>query len=269
MNRMTPQQLLVLVMLGGTALCAPVSGSMLEPEIVQPPAKQPRVVLHYKPSKLKPVMGEEIVLEVWFRIEPGVGEPVNYFDLPAKVHSYWWMVFGLNESSKKSMFYLTPPSGCDPAFSSMSGLYNLKGGWGWMAFLAMQNSITNPSTSTEACLGKVKWKYMDPTHQWVTLDFFPDSPPLLHHGFVKVEPIYDPGKLLVMYFDWASEPLEIEVNAPPCIADCDNDGTLDINDFICYQTLFALGDPAADCDGDGTLLIDDFICFQTAFVLGC
>ncbi len=57
--------------------------------------------------------------------------------------------------------------------------------------------------------------------------------------------------------------------APPCYADCDGDGTTTIDDFICFQTLFALGDPAADCDANGTLSIDDFICFQTAFALGC
>lgn len=54
-----------------------------------------------------------------------------------------------------------------------------------------------------------------------------------------------------------------------CKVDCDASGELDIDDFICFQTFFALGDTKADCDGDLNLSIDDFICFQTAFVLGC
>ncbi len=54
-----------------------------------------------------------------------------------------------------------------------------------------------------------------------------------------------------------------------CYADCDADGALTINDFICFQTLFALGEPTADCDGDAQLTIDDFICFQTYFAIGC
>jgi hypothetical protein len=54
-----------------------------------------------------------------------------------------------------------------------------------------------------------------------------------------------------------------------CVADCDGTGTLSIDDFICFQTDFALGDLAADCDGTVTLSIDDFICFQTSFALGC
>ncbi len=54
-----------------------------------------------------------------------------------------------------------------------------------------------------------------------------------------------------------------------CYPDCDGDGALSIDDFICFQTFFALGDPYADCDGDGALSIDDFICFQTFFAIGC
>jgi hypothetical protein len=54
-----------------------------------------------------------------------------------------------------------------------------------------------------------------------------------------------------------------------CYPDCDSSGTLDIDDFICFQTFFAIGDPYADCEGDGDLDIDDFICFQTFFAIGC
>ncbi len=54
-----------------------------------------------------------------------------------------------------------------------------------------------------------------------------------------------------------------------CYADCDASGSLDIDDFICFQTFFAIGDPSADCDASGSLTIDDFICFQTLFAVGC
>jgi hypothetical protein len=56
---------------------------------------------------------------------------------------------------------------------------------------------------------------------------------------------------------------------PPCLADCDENAQLNIDDFICFQTNFVLGEPAADCDANAQLNIDDFICFQTFFVLGC
>ncbi len=56
----------------------------------------------------------------------------------------------------------------------------------------------------------------------------------------------------------------------PCYANCDCNATaLNIDDFICFQTHFALADPYADCDADGSLTIDDFVCFQAAYALGC
>jgi hypothetical protein len=61
----------------------------------------------------------------------------------------------------------------------------------------------------------------------------------------------------------------IEIDPLPCHADCDCSASLNIDDFICYQTRFALGDPYADCDADGSLSIDDFVCFQAKFSLGC
>lgn len=57
--------------------------------------------------------------------------------------------------------------------------------------------------------------------------------------------------------------------ANTCVPDCDASGQLDIDDFICFQTHFALGDTKADCDGSGSLNIDDLICFQTYFAIGC
>jgi glucose/arabinose dehydrogenase len=59
------------------------------------------------------------------------------------------------------------------------------------------------------------------------------------------------------------------IDAPACYADCEADGTLSIDDFICFQTLFAIGDGSADCDSDAALTIDDFICYQTYFAIGC
>lgn len=54
-----------------------------------------------------------------------------------------------------------------------------------------------------------------------------------------------------------------------CYADNNGDGALTIDDFISFQTNFALGLAIADCDQSGELNIDDFICFQTAFAIGC
>jgi hypothetical protein len=58
-------------------------------------------------------------------------------------------------------------------------------------------------------------------------------------------------------------------NESPCLADADLNGTLDIDDFIAFQTLFALADESADLNFDSVLNINDFIEFQTLFALGC
>ncbi len=57
--------------------------------------------------------------------------------------------------------------------------------------------------------------------------------------------------------------------AATCYADCDGDKSLTIDDFICFQTKYAIGAPEADCDKSGGLDIDDFICFQTLYAIGC
>ena len=54
-----------------------------------------------------------------------------------------------------------------------------------------------------------------------------------------------------------------------CLPDCNGDGNLNLGDFGCFQTKFALADPYADCNADGSLNIADFGCFSTKFALGC
>jgi hypothetical protein len=60
-----------------------------------------------------------------------------------------------------------------------------------------------------------------------------------------------------------------------CYVNCDGSTTsplLTINDFICFQSRFAAGDPYANCDHSTqapVLNVNDFICFQTKFAAGC
>ena len=61
----------------------------------------------------------------------------------------------------------------------------------------------------------------------------------------------------------------VDGTEPECPADCDENGRLDIFDFLCFQNLFAAGDAAADLDGDGQLTIFDFLAFQNEFSAGC
>jgi glucose/arabinose dehydrogenase len=54
-----------------------------------------------------------------------------------------------------------------------------------------------------------------------------------------------------------------------CYADCNGDGVLNLADYGCFQTQFALGRTSADCNRDGQLNLADFGCFAARYALGC
>jgi hypothetical protein len=73
------------------------------------------------------------------------------------------------------------------------------------------------------------------------------------------------------------------MGCPPagCYADCNGDGTLNVDDFLCFINEFAAAqslqvaqqiDHYANCDGSSTepiLSVDDFMCFINQFAAGC
>ena len=54
-----------------------------------------------------------------------------------------------------------------------------------------------------------------------------------------------------------------------CMADFNDDGMLNILDFVAFQIGWLAQDPAADCDANNALNILDFVCFQSLFQAGC
>ncbi|MEO1278659.1 MAG: GC-type dockerin domain-anchored protein, partial [Planctomycetota bacterium] len=90
------------------------------------------------------------------------------------------------------------------------------------------------------------------------LDFYADEPPSAGGRGTSG-----------MYFDDIVLRTVCEPAADPCPADCDSSGVLDLFDFLCFQNLFASGDPRADLDGDGSLTLFDFLAFQNEFSRGC
>lgn len=54
-----------------------------------------------------------------------------------------------------------------------------------------------------------------------------------------------------------------------CFADCNGDGTVDTQDFICFLSLWTAQDKASDCNGDGLVNTIDFVCFLNAWATGC
>jgi hypothetical protein len=120
---------------------------------------------------------------------------------------------------------------------------------------------------TDACL------WSGSASSWVDLDEFLPDP---SHWESRATGVVTNGStLMVVGYGGNSTTgrteaiLWVRSTVVPCPADCDANSSLNIDDFICFQTNFVLGDPAADCDASGALNIDDFICFQTLFALGC
>ena len=54
-----------------------------------------------------------------------------------------------------------------------------------------------------------------------------------------------------------------------CYSDCEEDGDLDIFDYLCFLGSYSIQSPYADCEGDGDWDIFDFLCFLGAYGAGC
>jgi hypothetical protein len=73
-----------------------------------------------------------------------------------------------------------------------------------------------------------------------------------------------PGLVMHMLIDVTGT-----IGPASCYPDCNLDTILNLADFGCFQTKFALNDPYADCNLDTILNLADFGCFQTKFAIGC
>ena len=54
-----------------------------------------------------------------------------------------------------------------------------------------------------------------------------------------------------------------------CYPDFNDDGALNILDFVAFQLAWQANDPAADCNDDDAFNLLDFVCFQGLFQAGC
>jgi hypothetical protein len=75
------------------------------------------------------------------------------------------------------------------------------------------------------------------------------------------------GLLLANAMTWAS--LGGDGGQDGYSADCDDTGTLDLFDFLCFNNRFVAELEYADCDGNGIFDLFDFLCFVNAFNAGC
>lgn len=77
------------------------------------------------------------------------------------------------------------------------------------------------------------------------------------------------AKLASNVMEWASGAGSTN---PDCYADCDDNGVLNIFDYICFGNSFSSPTPggfSADCDCNESLNIFDYICYGNLYALGC
>jgi PA14 domain/Bacterial Ig domain len=111
--------------------------------------------------------------------------------------------------------------------------------------------------STQACVGDVGVGLKKGTHRFRVEFFETDGPAGLilsvTGGGLSGEPV--PAS-------WFLRPVV-------CIADFDQSGFVDIDDYVAFVAAFELGDQSADVDGTGFVDIEDFTLFVVRFEAGC
>lgn len=112
---------------------------------------------------------------------------------------------------------------------------------------------------------------------WEELEFMPDSTNAWVQKHYRIADFIEPTDAMRLKFVAIDEdpPSLVEAGIDefviyydcdqPHPADLDRDGALTIFDFLMFQTLWAMGDPAADLDADGAFTLFDFLEFQSLF----
>jgi hypothetical protein len=217
--------------------------------------------------------GEDTYIYLWIEYKPGPNAPVFYKEYPAKVLWHAFVDASILCDQPWPDTYLVGVKSITQNYQGQ--LLEYQGTLFEDGIFAIHFINAEPGSGKPGYAKTPMWLYVfrfipkNFDHQVYTFTID------LSKTFMALEvPALNKYFPNVQYAQWPhtgeppAEPLRIRTG-PACFADCLSDGTLNIDDFICFQTLFAVGDMKADCDADGQLLIDDFICFQTAYTLGC
>ena len=158
-------------------------------------------------------------------------------------------------------------------------------GWGDLKLLRLQGpSSTAGAPSPDGIAGivanQLSWPFPGFTDTTNPIDFWQatyTAPSVVARSFDVV--CSTETSLFHIYLEFGSDETEsllaslVEGKAViavlGCYADCDGSGELNLFDLLCFQNMFAAGDPYADCDESGALDLFDFLCFQNEFAAGC
>ena len=93
--------------------------------------------------------------------------------------------------------------------------------------------------------------------------------PWLQHQFECERARYDQPDIIPTVLGaamelWGNTDLSL-CNSDPCLdnvfPNCNGDGSVNTQDFLCFLGLWSAGNIAADCNGDNTINTQDFLCF--------
>lgn len=123
----------------------------------------------------------------------------------------------------------------------------------------------NPLMHVQLPVGHFGDVLLDGPNAMIFID--PPLPPQVLHGLGLefLFPVDEFGQF-PMFFNTQLVPV---FEPQPCIADFNEDGVVDVLDFIAFQNAWTQHDPDADINGDGMWNILDFLEFQNKWQEGC
>ncbi len=210
--------------------------------------------------------GESVTITWWCKVTPGPGQPTTHLGHPATVKYVY--------SLKQNLIMTTPVRGQVLSIGMNTSAFEDDG----FAF-AVGNSMysigaTNinpykPATDNPVWVYQYVWKPNSYENAVATVTA-PSKAAVVALEVPALGKIF-PQCAFVLWTEYTVYPAEFKISDTACLPDCNDDEVLNIDDFICFTTNFAMQTygPGTDCDKNGWLSVDDFICFQTNFVLGC
>ncbi|HRJ51066.1 MAG TPA: EF-hand domain-containing protein, partial [Phycisphaerales bacterium] len=95
--------------------------------------------------------------------------------------------------------------------------------------------------------------------------------PIVHAWDLPPEAVHEWFALRITVHTTGTDPIYVSSLsiASRCLADFDDSGFVDIDDFTEFVSAFEVGSPSSDVDGSGFVDTDDFTYFILAFNAGC
>lgn len=225
--------------------------------------------------------GQGATVTFWMEYEPAPGAAMKYkgYDATMLWYQTGALSFFVKSATPGTYFYgavAKQPLGINPEYDETSTWNGEVIAPGLLTKISVHNYSNwnpTPDLKTKNWLYKFMWFPSNYTHSTAT---FSNAGYLIKNSVfnLKVPALGKLGPIGQLVPSVGKiEPCPVITIAPkPCWADMNQDGALDVEDVVYFQTHFASGFPKyyeADCTGDWIVNLNDWTCFQQQFALGC